>query len=319
MSASEEVRGDQPRSRWVDIDGPVHFVDHGGPADGPLLVCVHGLGGSLVNWAALAPLLTDRCRVLALDLAGFGHTKGGARSTSVQANRRLLDGFLRDVSGTPVILVGNSMGGLISILQASVQPATVAGLILIDPALPIGLSARPDPVVMATFAMFAIPAVGRRLLWLRRSRASAETAVNDLLSLCCADVSRVPREVVAQHIEVAAQRSEYDDVDAELLSAAQSLMWVLADRGSYGEMQRTIKAPVLLLHGDRDRLVPIAAARAAAVANPTWRFAVAEGVGHVPQLEVPQWTAEQVLGWLDDNPDASRRAATARPVDGARP
>lgn len=52
-----------PTSQWVDLDGPVHYVDHGGPADGPLLVCVHGLGGSLLNWAALAPRLTDIFRV----------------------------------------------------------------------------------------------------------------------------------------------------------------------------------------------------------------------------------------------------------------
>jgi hypothetical protein len=54
----------------------------------------------------------------------------------------------------------------------------------------------------------------------------------------------------------------------------------------------------MLLHGDKDRLVPIASARATAKANPTWRFEIAEGVGHVPQLEVPGWTAEHILDWL---------------------
>jgi pimeloyl-ACP methyl ester carboxylesterase len=318
MTASEPGSDDRPISRWVDLDGPVHYVDHGGPVDGPLVVCVHGLGGSLVNWAALAPLLTGRCRVMALDLAGFGHTRGGSRSTSVESNQRLLDRFLREVSGTPVILVGNSMGGLISILQASGQPITVAGLVLIDPALPVGLSARPDPLVLATFAAFAVPAVGRRLLALRRSRSSAETAANDMLQLCCADPSRVPRHVVDQHVEMAAQRRAYEDVDGELLSAAQSLMWILVDRGRYSRMQRSIAAPVLLLHGDRDRLVPIASARAAAKANPSWRFEVAEGIGHVPQLEVPEWTAVQILGWLAENPAAAALSSKARPVDGAR-
>jgi pimeloyl-ACP methyl ester carboxylesterase len=63
-------------------------------------------------------------------------------------------------------------------------------------------------------------------------------------------------------------------------------------------MLRNITVPVLLLHGDKDRLVPIAAARAAAAANQHWRFAVAHGVGHVPQLEVPDWTLDQILDWL---------------------
>jgi hypothetical protein len=99
-----------------------------------------------------------------------------------------------------------------------------------------------------------------------------------------------------------------------LLGAAQSLLWVLADRRRYQEMQRGIDVPVLLLHGDRDRLVPIAAAREAARANPTWRFRVAEGVGHVPQLEVPDWTADQILAWLTEHPESAGAAAAAATV-----
>jgi len=72
-------------SRWVDLGVPVHYVDHGGPAEGPLLVLVHGLGGSSVNWAALAPLLAGTCRALALDLPGFGLTKAGRQPTTVNA------------------------------------------------------------------------------------------------------------------------------------------------------------------------------------------------------------------------------------------
>ncbi len=300
-----------PVSAWADLDGPVHYVDHGGAADGPLLVCVHGLGGSLVNWAALAPLLTGTCRVIALDLAGFGHTRGGARSTGVQANRRLLERFLHDVAGTPVILVGNSMGGLISILQAAESPATVAGLALVDPALPIGPTMRPDPRVLATFAMFAVPALGRTLLSLRRSRTSADEAALDLLRLCCADASRVPAHVVEQHVDLARQRRDYDGADAELVAAAQSLMWVLADGSRYRAAQQSISAPVLLMHGDRDRLVPIASARAAARANPSWRFEVAEGIGHVPQLEAPEWTADRILSWIAAHPEMASQAAQA--------
>ena len=58
MDAGSRAGDRRPESLWADLDGPVHYVDHGGAPDGPLLVCVHGLGGSLLNWAALAPLLT---------------------------------------------------------------------------------------------------------------------------------------------------------------------------------------------------------------------------------------------------------------------
>jgi pimeloyl-ACP methyl ester carboxylesterase len=255
---------------------------------------------------------------MALDLAGFGHTRGGARSTSVHANQRLLHRFLIEIAGTPAILVGNSMGGLISILQASTRPDTVAGLVLVDPALPIALRAAPDPRVVATFAAFLVPAVGRRLLSRRRDSSSAEEAAHSLLRLCCADPARVPSHVVDQHIELAGQRRDYTDVDSEMLTAAQSLLWVLADRRKYAEMQRAVDVPVLLLHGDKDRLVHVESARAAASANPSWRFEVASGVGHVPQLEVPEWTAEQILGWLADHPDSADVAAQAVPLSGRR-
>lgn len=305
-----------PRTCWAELDGPVHFVDWGGPEQGPLLVLVHGLGGSLLNWAALAPLLTDRCRVVALDLAGFGHTRGGARPTTVQSNRRLLHRFLTEMAGVPAILVGNSMGGLISILQSSQRPDTVAGLVLIDPALPISLRARPDPRVFATFTALLVPVVGRSLLARRRDVTSAEDSARALLRLCCADPSRIPSEIVDQHVELAAQRRGYPDTDAEMVAAAQSLIWVLADRRSYAAAQRAIDVPVLLLHGDQDRLVNIASAREAAAANPSWRFEVAVGVGHVPQLEAPEWTAQRILEWLAEHPDAADVAAQAVPLTG---
>ena len=229
MTAGSRGAGDRPESLWADLDGPVHYVDHGGAQDGPLLVCVHGLGGSLLNWAALVPLLTPTCRVMALDLAGFGRTRSGSRSTAVRANQRLLHRFLTEVAGVPAILVGNSMGGLISILQASSRPDTVAGLVLVDPALPIALSARPDPRVAATFTAFLVPAIGRRLLARRRETTSAEEAARSLLRLCCEDPSRVPAHVVDQHIELAGQRREYSDVDSEMLSASTNSRDCAAD------------------------------------------------------------------------------------------
>jgi pimeloyl-ACP methyl ester carboxylesterase len=300
-----------PESHWADLDGPVHYVDHGGPQGGPLLVCVHGLGGSLVNWAALAPLLTPTCRVMALDLAGFGHTRSGARSTSVHANQRLLHRFLREVTGSPAILVGNSMGGLISILQTHEHPDTVAGLVLVDPALSMSAT-RPDPRVVATFAAYAVPAVGRALLARRRSSMSAEESAHDLLALCAYDPARIPRDVVDQHVRLAHARRSYSDVDSELLTAARSLMFVIADRRKYAAMQRSIAAPVLLLHGDRDLLVPVQSARTAARANPQWTYVEGTDIGHVPQLEAPDWTAEHILSWLADHPGAAATAALAR-------
>lgn len=300
-----------PPSLWVDLDGPVHYMDFGGPDNGPLLVLVHGLGGSLINWAAVAPMLAESCRVVALDMAGFGRTRSHGRRTTVAENRRLLDRFLTGVCRQPAILVGNSMGGLIAALQAAGRPESVTGLVLVDPALPVGPLSRPDPLVSIVFATYALPAVGRKITERRRRAYPPEATAKALLQLCCADASRVPKDVLEQHLELARERHEWPDIDAELIMAARSLLWVLARRRRlYAQLQQ-IAAPVLLIHGDQDRLVPLPSARKVARQNPHWRFEIVSGVGHVPQLEVPEWTARQILDWLGKEGAPAAKAAAS--------
>jgi pimeloyl-ACP methyl ester carboxylesterase len=300
-----------PESRWADVDGPVHYLDWDGPEGAPVLVLVHGLGGSVVNWATVAPHLARAYRVVAIDLAGFGRTQTHGRDVSVSANTRLLGRFVDAVIGHPVVLVGNSMGGLISVLLAHERPDLVAGLVLIDPALPVGPLARPDPLVTLTFGAYAIPAVGRIVTSRRRAFLSAEAQALAVLRLCCVDPGRVPEDVVDLHLQLARERDAYPDVDAELVVAARSLVFVLARRGEIDRVMHDLAVPVLLLHGDRDRLVPIRAARRVAEANPAWRFEVAHDIGHVPQLEAPEWTLGHVLGWLAD--EGAVAALAARP------
>jgi len=66
---------------------------------------------------------------------------------------------------------------------------------------------------------------------------------------------------------------------------------------------------VLLIHGTEDRLVPVAAARAAARANSAWVVREFPGVGHVPQLEVPRQTADVILAWLGSAGQSAARTA----------
>jgi len=285
-------------SRFADIDGPVHYVDFGGPRDAPRIVLVHGLGGSHLNWCLLAPRLAQHAQVVAIDLAGFGLTYPAGRATSVPANVALLDRFLHDVVGTPAVLVGNSMGGMVTMLQAAERPETVAGLVLVDPTLPVVAGVRPDRLVATTFLAYAVPGLGERYLARRRSTLPARQLVQQVLNLCCADPSVVPEELVAASVALVEQRAHEPGLDAAFLGAARSVLRLIARRRMGWATMRAIRAPVLLMHGEQDRLVSVRAAREAARRNPHWRFETFPEAGHVPQLEVPDLVADRILDWL---------------------
>jgi pimeloyl-ACP methyl ester carboxylesterase len=147
---------------------------------------------------------------------------------------------------------------------------------------------------------YAAPALGPLLMRRRRNR-SPEGLMDSILSLCCVDTSRVPADVVAQHVTVARQTLLRPETEREISASARSMIAIFAGdlRGrTYRRAIGSITCPVLLLHGTRDRLVPIVVARAAARANPVWTLIEMPGVGQVPQLEAPDDTADAIIGWL---------------------
>lgn len=281
----------------VDVNGPVHYLDFGGPEQAPQAVYVHGLGGSHLNWSALAPLLEPHMRAIAVDLPGFGRTPAAGRKTSVAANSRVLGRFLRTVVGGPSVLIGNSMGGLLSMMAAAQEPELVAGLVLIDPTLPLSRGTRIEPAVRRQFVFHGVPVLGEWLLARRYATVPAAQRVAEVLERCCLQADRVPAEMVealvALETELTAQR---DHVPAQL-TAARSIVFGLAQPWSYWRRMRAIKQPVLLLHGKHDRLVSIHSARQAARRLPHWTF-VELDAGHIPQMEAPELVASEVTGWL---------------------
>ncbi len=298
-------------SRTADLGGPVHYVDFGGPAGAPRVVLVHGLGGSHLNWCLLGPRLVTDARVLAVDLVGFGLTHAQGRATTVRANAAMLDRFVREIAGAPAILVGNSMGGMVSVIQAVAHPDAVAGLVLIDPVLPLARGARPDRLVAATFLLYALPRVGERYLARRRATLTPRQIVQEVLNLCCAAPERVPEDLVEASVALTEERAAVGGADTAFLSAARSLLRMSARRRRYWAAMRALGSPVLLMSGEKDRLVSINAAREAAARNPDWRFEVVPDVGHVPQLEKPDAVADLILDWLGREGVAAARGAAA--------
>ena len=299
------------RGYITDLDGPVHWIEFGddpgqGSAadrgrDEPPIVFVHGLGGSHLNWCLIGSQLAANRRVIALDLHGFGLTPGGRYTSTVQRNSRLLDRFVREVTGTPVILAGNSMGGLISILQTAAAPETVQGLVLIDPALPLPLPRRaPDRQVGSQFLLYALPGLGELYVRTVMARTPPELAVQRVVELCFADPSRADPAMLTASIALATERYSHRTraTDQAFLAASRSLMRVVGLRRRYWEMMASVRVPVLLIGGEADRLVPVAAMRQAAARNPHWETVILPGVGHTPQLEVPGVVTGTLRDWL---------------------
>jgi pimeloyl-ACP methyl ester carboxylesterase len=297
------------RKDVLDGGGPVHLADFGG--SGPPMVLVHGLGGSHLNWIRVGPRLAERARVLAPDLPGFGLTPPAGRSTGVQANARFLGRFVREVAGGPAILVSNSMGGLIAILAAANRPADVAGLVLLDPALPLAPGAPRDRQVVMAFTAYMVPGIGELFVRRRLAARGADGLVRDTFELCCVDPARVPAEVVDAHVEMVRERTRMPWANPSVLRAARSLVRVILRRRRFRDLLARIEAPTLLLQGEADRLVQVASARIVSGVRPDWTFRTLRDVGHTPHLEDPEATVREIWEWLDGSAREAWKAAGA--------
>ncbi len=303
-------------SSTIDVDGPVHLAEWGsGPAR---IMLVHGLGGSHLNWMRVAPQLTRYGRVLALDLPGFGLTPVNGRLATVPAYAALLDRVIEQTCTEPVVLVGNSMGGLIALTEAGSHPKRVAGLVLVDSVLPSPWRRRRPAVVSLAFAAYLLPTVGRRLLRHARDRLSVEDLVLGALGLCAERPASIPADVVDAHVELERLRGRLGENDTAYVLAAHSIIQALIHRVGLRRVMRRVTVPTLVIHGDRDRLVRVGAARQAQRHHPDWELHVLDGVGHVPMLEVPQQFLEIMDGWLRSQglaaaqpPGAVQRASAA--------
>jgi pimeloyl-ACP methyl ester carboxylesterase len=303
-------------SRTVALNVLVHYVDFGGTTDGTTIVLVHGLGGSHLNWDLLAPKLTARARVLAIDLPGFGMSEPTGRPATIRSNVAVLARFIREVCDRPVVLVGNSMGGLVSILLTARMPPLVHGLVLLDPALPAPTRVLRSPATAARLGLHALPGVGEWLRRARRRRIGARATVRETLRLCGIEQDALPAELIERSVALIERQSDVTGMDRAFLSASRSLAWVLVRTRAYRAAMSSISVPVLLVHGDRDQLVPVTAARGAARNHAAWRYVELAGVGHLPQLQVPDELARQILAWLgglrEPDPDAAAHPRTTR-------
>jgi pimeloyl-ACP methyl ester carboxylesterase len=293
---------DLPDQRVVDLDGPVAYREWEGDP-GTTFVLVHGLGGSLLSWSLVGSGLSGLGRVLALDLIGFGATPPAGRATGLMDQRRMLSRFLGERATGRVVLCGNSMGGALAILQAAVEPGSVAGLTLTCSVFPPSRGGAPHPIVGAVFGLYGTPRLGDWLVRARFHRGDVDRLVRAGFAMIAADPRSIPDDVIRATIELERRRRADPETPEAFLSAARSMLRLGRRPDVARRAMDNVRCPVLVLHGRRDRLVPAAWAEAAIAAHPAWRYRFFSDLGHVPQLESPGRWLSAIADWYAETVD----------------
>lgn len=120
--------------------------------DGSPLVLVHGLGGTIENWRALAPPLAAGHRVLVPDLPGHGRSEPLPDARHVDALAEAVLGILDAEQIRGAVWVGHSLGGVVGLRAAVLRPAAVRGLVLAA-AAGIGSASRAARVTLGVLGV----------------------------------------------------------------------------------------------------------------------------------------------------------------------
>ncbi len=281
----DQVYGPLGRSPWLDIDWrehqcwtivdgqPINTVELGA---GPPIVFVHGLSGSWPNWLLQLPEFAAEHRAIALDLPGFGYSPLPREPISISGYARLLDRFFDALSIDSAALVGNSMGGFISVELAHAFPQRVERLALVSPA---GISSYHNP-----YATRALPTL-RRLeriaagytAWLA-SKSTAATRRPRLreatLSLVTRHPGRLPAALAAEQLRGAGK--------AGFMPALEALT-----QYDFRERVPEVACPTLVVWGQDDRVISVRDADIYTELIPGSRKVVYEDTGHLAMLERP--------------------------------
>lgn len=124
----------------------------GDEGSGPAVILVHGIASSSVTFSNLVPLLTDRHRVISIDILGHGESPSPKGATyRIGEHVEWLERTIRSlrISGDFVI-VGHSLGALIVSRLARVHPARISRVVLVSPPIYLRPEEIGDPLERAT-------------------------------------------------------------------------------------------------------------------------------------------------------------------------
>jgi pimeloyl-ACP methyl ester carboxylesterase len=286
-------------SEYLELSqGLIHWKDYGGT--GGTIIAVHGLGGSLVNWDAIGPRLTRYGHTVAIDLPGFGLSTPGPDWSLETHAAAVIDAI--EHFGPPAVVIGNSMGGLISEMTASARPDLVRALVLISPATPPRL---PDPNIdwptARRLLLNATPGIGPMLVRRLMESTTPREMINETLRRITHKPGRIPLEVVEALVEVAERRRHLPWAPDAVPKTGQSIRRLFTRPSRMVAMIRDIKAPTLVIQGVSDPIVSPNSVEWLCSLRPDWTLVQLEDTGHIPQLDAPVRTLSAIEPWLEEH------------------
>jgi pimeloyl-ACP methyl ester carboxylesterase len=264
-------------ARTATVDGlTIHYYE-GGSADGDTLVMIHGFGANRDNWLRLARHFTERYRVIALDLPGFGESSKPDASYDVASQTERLHAFVTALNIEKPHLIGNSMGGHIAALYAARHPDQVSSIALLDNA---GIT---SPRMSEMFQMIER---GQPNPLVVRKAEDFGTLMDFIFVNPPPLPDSLKRHFAAQSM---ANQAHYDMIFAQLREQYVPLEPELPK----------IQVPVLVLWGDRDRVLDVSSIEVMKPLLQKPTVVVMKDCGHAPMIERPEETAQHYQAFLD--------------------
>jgi pimeloyl-ACP methyl ester carboxylesterase len=243
--------------------------------EGEPLLMIMGLSFSLAMWRDLRAIMARHFRAILFDNRGVGKSDVPLRPWSMRTMARDAAAVMDAAGVQSAHVIGVSMGGMIAQELTLLYPSRVRKLVLACTQCGGPGAVRPDLEVYRTFARpFSSPE--------RRSKAFVPLMYSP----------DTPAERIAQ--DRATLLANYAPLRGSICQIAAILSWKCYDR------LPQIGSPTLVIHGDRDRLVPIENGRVIAGRIPRAKLVELPGAGHIFPTDQPERTVEALLEFLLD-------------------
>lgn len=261
----------------------------------PPLVLIHGLGASKASWLPVVPALAEQHRVYAIDLPGFGSSSKPRGKYTADWLAEHVFRFMDMVDLDSTFVAGNSLGGRVTMEMAMMEPERVRGIACLCPAS--AFSYRPGLPIVKLLR----PEMGFVVARLPR------TYIRDQLKQLFCDPGRIHEDWYDAAIDDFLGR--WKTVRGRLaFFAALRNIYLDEPDGETGFWARLteVKVPSLFIYGRRDVLITHNFSRRIRKHLPSAKVQVWNDCGHVPQLEHPERTVDEMTKFFASVGDAAK-------------